>query len=389
VPAALIRHLFSKHRRGLLGVAQLIEEIGIGRTRFYELYGSYLRACAARQGGRWAPSCSGGVRRAKLSAQAAQLLVRLLGARPPCSYRFAASELLRRLKLDVDAATVRRFAQARGIAQAARAKRPTPAWRRWQMQDIGALWQLDVSPHRWFVASTRLLPLFDMIDDCSRLVTGTRLYANEILLAYLDFLPLCFREHGMPLVLYVDYHSFFFTSRPDALTELGRALRFYDVALRYAPTPQAKGKVERLHLFWQNRLPPLLAIEGICEIAPANALIDELRLHHNVHEKHRELRMTPQQAWRLAHKEKRCALRPAPACPWWPYIWSQRSTLSVGSDRCVHLGPSAMTLDLPKGAKVLCCRHPNGDVSLLKNLPSKTEPPRLLARLSASQVVRL
>lgn len=43
---------------------------------------------------------------------------------------------------------------------------------------------------------------------------------------------------GLPLALCVDYHSFCFSSVPEALTQLG-------TALRYAPTPQAKGKIER------------------------------------------------------------------------------------------------------------------------------------------------
>lgn len=45
-------------------------------------------------------------------------------------------------------------------------------------------------------------------------------------------------EVGLPLALCVDYHSFCFSSVPEALTQLG-------TALRYAPTPQAKGKIER------------------------------------------------------------------------------------------------------------------------------------------------
>jgi hypothetical protein len=36
----------------------------------------------------------------------------------------------------------------------------------------------------------------------------------------------------------VDFHSFFFTNSPDAFTQLGAALHFYGIALRYAPTPQ-------------------------------------------------------------------------------------------------------------------------------------------------------
>jgi hypothetical protein len=53
-------------------------------------------------------------------------------------------------------------------------------------------------------------------------------------------------------------------------------------------------------------------------LAEANPLLDVLRRHHNTMEKHREIRCTPQAAWNLAKKESRWALRPAPACPWWP-----------------------------------------------------------------------
>ena len=102
-----------------------------------------------------------------------------------------------------------------------------------------------------------------MIDDCSRLMVGTRLYRKESLLAYLDFLSRAFQEYGLPLALYVDYHSFFFSYAADALTYLGEALRFYDISFKYASTPQAKGKVERAHQFWQKRLPSYFSVEAI------------------------------------------------------------------------------------------------------------------------------
>src|SRR5581483_4277696 len=101
---------------------------------------------------------------------------------------------------------------------------------------IGELWQLDASPHRWFPGSKIAFPMLNMLDDCSRLFTGSKLYERELLLSYFDFLPAAFLAHGRPLQLYVDYHSIFFTHDPDALTQLGWALKFYDISLRYAPT---------------------------------------------------------------------------------------------------------------------------------------------------------
>ena len=112
-------------------------------------------------------------------------------------------------------------------------------------------------------------PLLDLLDDATRYNTGARLYARESLLSHLDFLPRTFQAHGLPLALYVDYHSFFFTHSPDAFTQLGAAFHFYGVALRFAPTPQAKGKIERRHDYWQKRLPPLLAADRILELEGA------------------------------------------------------------------------------------------------------------------------
>ena len=105
--------------------------------------------------------------------------------------------------------------------------------------------------------------MLNMLDDCTRVFVGSKLYGRELLLSYLDFLPAAFLAYGRPLQIYVDYHAIFFSQNPDALTQLGWALKFYDISFLYAPTPQAKGKIEREHQFWQARLPP---------ISPANKL---------------------------------------------------------------------------------------------------------------------
>src|SRR4029078_476887 len=106
-------------------------------------------------------------------------------------------------------------------------------------------------------------------------------FSPEPWLPHLVFLARVFPAHALPLALYVDYHSFFFTNTPDAFTQLGAALHFYGIALRYAPTLQAKGKIERRHDFWQKRLPPLLAADNIRELQPANLLLDQLLPHVN------------------------------------------------------------------------------------------------------------
>jgi hypothetical protein len=305
-------------------------------------------------------------------------LVKRLACSPPCPYSFAASEALRLHAYKLDRAQVRRWALANKLAHAVPPKKVHAVVRRWQRAQIGELWQLDASPHRWFPHSKFSFPMLNMLDDCSRLFTGSKIYERELLLSYFDFLPAAFGAHGLPLQIYVDYHSIFFTHDPDALTQLGWALKFYDISFLYAPTPQAKGKIEREHQFWQGRLPAYFASEKITEIQIANPHIHDLRAHRNAHEVHRELGQTPQRAWDQARKEKRSVLRPAPRCPWWDYVWSVRTLIKVGSDGRVPIGTQRLRIEKPPATKVVLCLHPTGHHSVLAAPPDPKQKPMLL-----------
>jgi len=353
-------------------------QLQLSRSRFYELYADYLRACAHHQQEDWTPRASGGDHAPDWPPEVIALLRKRLACSPPANYSFAASEVLRLCQFKMDRAQVRRWAIHNHLAHPKpNASAPAPV-RRWQRSYIGELWQLDASPHRWFPGSKQLFPMLNMFDDCSRLFTGSTLYERETLLAYMDFLPAAFLEHGLPLQLYVDFHSFFFTHVPEALTQLGHALRFYGVSFRYAHTPQAKGKVEREHHYWQNRLPAFFASEQIADLARANAHLTDLRRHRNLHEVHRELSMKPQQAWDTALKEKRSVLRPVPRCPWWPFVWSERTLIKVGTDGRVPIGTQRLRVQAAPGKTAVLCHHPTGHLSVLATHPDPNAKPTIL-----------
>ena len=88
--------------------------------------------------------------------------------------------------------------------------------------------------------------------------------------------------------------------------------------------------------------------------------------------------MTPQRAWELARKEKRSVLRPAPRCPWWPYVWSLRTALRVGADGRVPIGVQRLRVERSPGTKVVLCLHPTGHHSVLAAPPNANEKPVLL-----------
>jgi hypothetical protein len=374
----LIRHVLASFRAGQLQAKAAAKRLGLSRSRFYELYGDYLKACAYHRQSTWTPSVSGGDHAPDWPTEVQALLRKRLSSQPPASYSFAASEALRLHAFKVDRAQVRRWAIEHELAHPRPARPVRASIRRWQRSQVGELWQLDATPHRWFPACPQAFPMINMLDDCSRVFTGSRIYSNENLLAYFDLLPAAFCEYGLPLEIYVDYHSLFFSSAPPALTQLGQALHFYGISFRYAPTPQAKGKVERAHYFWQERLPAYFASEEVSDLDHADPHVQALRRHRNQHEVHREISMTPQKAWNLAQKEKRSVLRPAPTCPWWPFVWSVRTSIKVGPEGRLPIGSQLLRLKAAPGSKVILCHHPSGHHSVLASAPLQNSKPLIL-----------
>ena len=153
--------------------------------------------------------------------------------------------------------------------------------------------------------------------------------------------------------------------------------------MRYARPPQAKGKIERQHQYWQGRLPALFAAETIPTPETANGLLPDLRRHRNAHEIHRELQRPPNAAARAAQRDQRSVLRPVPRCPWWPYIWSRRTLLKVGSDGRVPIGHERLRVGMSAGTRVIHRLQPNDTISILAHEPKTGERPALLLLIRA------
>jgi hypothetical protein len=377
---SFLRHVLERFRQHAFDAAQAASQPGPSRRRLDTSATACNTARARTQQPLWTPGASGGDHSAAWPQPVVDLLHQRLACSPPCPYSFAACEAFRLHSFKLDRARVRRRAIENELAQAVPPKRIVAPVRRWPCAKIGELWQLDASPRRWFPHSQLSCPMLNMLDDCPDAsgFTGPRLYERELLLSCFDFLPAAFPAHGRPLRLHVDYHSLFFTHDPDALTQSGWALKFCDISLRHAPTPQAKGKVEREHQFWQGRLPACFASEKILEIQTANPHTDALRAQRNAHEVPRELRQTPQRARDQAGKEKRSALRPAPRCPWWHDVWSVRAILQSGTDGRGPIGTQRLRLERPPGSKVVLCLPPTSHHAVLVAAPDPEQKPVLL-----------
>lgn len=362
-----------------ISAEQACASLGIGKTRLYELRSEYLRVRASGDLPGWSPGCSGGNHATAWDQRVCTFLRSAVDA--GYNYAFAASEAERLFGAVLARSQVRHWAIRENIVPAPKPPRLPAHLRRWQRQAVGELWQMDATPDYWFGRHEPSYPLLDMLDDCSRLQVGCAIYRHENVPAYLHFLHGAFMQYGLPLEIYVDHAGIFAGNKENSISRLGERLKFYDVSFLFANTPESKGKVERIHQIWQDRLPPYFALNGLTpssDLEVVNGHITDLREHRNKHEKHRELSMTPQVAWDTAIEQGRNKLRQIPKEPWWNYVWSVWYPVVIEHGGHVHFRQETFPTQGTPGTRATLCEHLDGTVSIIKERPNKQKLPLVL-----------
>jgi hypothetical protein len=195
----------------------------------------------------------------------------------------AAEQMLVRQKLSVDHETLRRWLVAEGLWKGGR-KRQKHRSRRARREHAGELVQLDGSPHAWLEGRGPRMTLVEFVDDATGRAYG-RFYAEETTEAVMDCLARYVARHGLPRALYVDKDSIYVVNnreptgaeileRREPVTQFGRAVAELGVTIIVADSPQAKGRVERVHGTHQDRLVKLLRLEGVATMAGANDYLE-------------------------------------------------------------------------------------------------------------------
>lgn len=149
---------------------------------------------------------------------------------------------------------------------------------------FGELVQIDGSPHDWFEGRGPRCTMIVFIDDATSRVLHARFVPGETTQAYFDGVAAHLAAHGRPLAYYSDRHSIFRVNGEAAQaqpTQFERALKALDIALICAHSPQAKGRVERVHQTFQDRFTKRLRLENISDIDAANTLLARYLVEHN------------------------------------------------------------------------------------------------------------
>jgi hypothetical protein len=201
----------------------------------------------------------------------------------------AAEQMLKRQKLKVEAETLRRWLVAERLWKGMR-RRQKHRSRRERKAHAGELVQLDGSPHAWLEGrgpglAMKRMSLIELVDDATGRSYG-RFYPEETTAAVMDCFGRYIARHGLPRALYVDKDSIYVVNNREAtgaeilehrepLTQLGRAAEELGVKIIVADSPQAKGRVERVHGTHQDRLVKLLRLEQIDTMEAANAYLEK------------------------------------------------------------------------------------------------------------------
>ena len=192
----------------------------------------------------------------------------------------AAEKLLEEDGIALDHETLRRWLIADGL-WTRRRKRSVYRQRRTPRSHFGELVQMDGSHHRWFEDRCGASCLMNMVDDATK-TTLSLMDKGETVYVSMRLLWDWIDKYGIPEALYVDHKNIFKTDREPTLqeqlrgeiplTHFGRAAQKLGIQIICANSPQAKGRVERNHGVYQDRLVKEFRLKGTDTIDEANKL---------------------------------------------------------------------------------------------------------------------
>jgi hypothetical protein len=312
--ARRLNHLFLQQilrqfNQGQMDAADAAHHLQISRAHLYRLRTRFLK-----ERSRFAAKLSGGDHWPDWPPEAVSFLKHFLPLQQPPNFQLVADELETRLGFKRHRQSVAAFARTH-FANLISQPEPRPkARRRWERSRIGELWQHDSSIHQWWPADEKQTLLLT-VDDHSRKLLGAVFVPTDTTWNHFEHFRRLFLQHSLPMVVYTDGLSLFghdsMADDRDPRSEFQRAFSALGVTHLVAPSPQAKGKIERRFGTMQKRLVAILAYEKVSHYAAAQLILNREVERQNA-TACRTTGLSPNTAWEKALAEKRTATRPCP-----------------------------------------------------------------------------
>jgi hypothetical protein len=281
----------------------------ISRAHLYRLRTRFLKERA-----RFAARLSGGDHWPDWPTAAVRFLKEFLPLQKPPNFQLVADELETRLGFKRHRQSIAAFARQRFPDLIAQPEPRPKARRRWERSRTDELWQHDSSIHQWWPDRAKQTLLLT-VDDHSRKLLGAVFVPTDTTWNHFEHFRRLLLRHGLPVVVYTDGLSLFghdsMADDRDPRSEFQRAFSALGVTHLVAPSPQAKGKIERRFGTLQKRLVAILAYEKVGSYAAAQLVLERECARQNA-TTCRTTGLSPNAAFEKALTEKRTAARPCP-----------------------------------------------------------------------------
>ena len=373
-PAEFVRRVLSDFNAGALDAATAASHLGVSRARIYQLRSAFL---TQRDG--FAPMASGGDRRGDWSPESRSFLEEFLPLQNPPNYQLVADELERLCGVVRARSTVAAHVKAHDAQLVPTPQRKPRIYRRFRRAHIGELWPHDSSRHQgWPAAAKQTLLL--TVDDHSGLNLAGRFVASDTTWNHFQHFRSAFATWGLPEAVYTDARSLFGPSSSDdhcdPRSEFQRALRGLGVAHLVAPTPQAKGKIERRFGTFQKRLGTLLAHAKVATWEHAGQVL-QMEIARQNRTVNRSFTAIPSEIWQAPSLAGESHIRPTPPAALLDLHFSLRATRRVNNDHPIDFDGQNYEIAPTLRKSVTLLHHPKLRFGVLEHPPKDIWPPIL------------
>jgi hypothetical protein len=320
-----IKVLFQGYCQGTIQRGCVEETLGIGKTRFFALLKeyrqspktfslSYKRATSAKLSTTAEIEITKGLIREKELVEDKRL--------PISGYNYSAlRDRLRKKGTTVSVTTI--IQRAKGMDCYNPRRKGKAHDREVLTASIGALVQHDASLHLWSPYAQEKWTLITSIDDFSRKLLFANFFPQENTWTHIQAAQTLMQTYGLPLCYYVDsLRVFRFVQGRDSVwrkqvlqtddvdPQWRQMMRLLGVAVSYALSPQAKGKIERPYRWLQDRIVRTCALENITTIEECRTVLKEEVNRYNNHQVHSTTGEIPAIRFEKARQEGNSLFRP-------------------------------------------------------------------------------
>jgi len=383
LPQAFVESVLEQFNQHAISEAKATQLLQVSRARLYALRKRWLDCQRRRQPfslyarlGRTHPTYSE-EEAAFLREQLAYIQNQATLYRGQFNFAFLAEEAQKRFGHPFHRNSLRRFAIREGYYHPPPSK-PPRSYVRFQMAEVGALYQHDTSTHLWIPALGRNIDLILTEDDHSRLIVGAQLVNKESSFAHLCVVRASLERYGLPLAYYVDNHAIFRWVAHDGVhqhcsfatdevdPQFKRALESLDIGVIYASHASSKGKIEKRFDYFQRRLPLLCEKYQVTQLQDAQTILSDLMDYYNERRVHAETEQIPRERWQQAMTSGRVALRAVPEDLDWDYPFSLHQTRKVRKDGTISFEGVHYPVDRYRGSEVTVCLIPEQKLMVYK-----------------------